>query len=181
MDLRSWRSVSRPGFSVCSTWLVLNIIHIQSSDPKIDYMDFHCPMSSVIWPVFQYLSQSSSHPNHRTSAFFAKGFSCLFVGLFIVTGFGSLDLHIRHPWKVVWSLRKETQETSPGSTTTVFNQVFQGLRNRIVGQGGTRVLSVVFRCFLFVRLYYSTNPRGSIFYVCVYISVVHVYLYELFA
>ena len=126
--------------------------------------------------------------------------------------------------RVSGALRKETQETSPGSTTTVFNQVLLGLfmkrhnhpvlhpsshdnahcrlsfsfnqpypgtlrfevfirrlRIRIVSQGGTHVLSVGFRCCLFFRLYYSTNPRGSTFYVCVYISVGYVYLYVLFA
>ena len=55
------------------------------------------------------------------------------------------------------------------------------LRFRIDSQGGTRVLSVVFLCYVFFRLCYSTNPRGSTFYVCVYISVVYVNLYVLFS
>ena len=95
----SRRPVSRPGLSMCSTWLVLNIIPIQPS----------------------------AHPNHRTTAIFAKGFSCLFGGGFIVTGFGKFDLHIRYPCRASGAPRKETQETSPGFTTTSYNQVLPRL------------------------------------------------------
>ena len=55
------------------------------------------------------------------------------------------------------------------------------LQIRIVGQGGTRVLSVGFRCILFFRLFYPTNPPGYTFGVWVSISVVYVYLCVFFA
>ena len=150
------------------------------------------------------------------------------------SGHGRLDLSGVHwfigpphqvPLQGFLTLRIGTQETSPVSTTTVFNQVIPrsfmkrhnypyfhpvshdnshyrrlscffkppypgtlrfevfGRRLRIwmVSPGVTRVLRVDFRCCLFFRLCHSTNPRGSTFYVCVYISVVYVCLYVLFA
>ena len=53
----SRRSVSRPGLSVCSAWLVLNISPIQTSDPKIAYMVFHCPFSSHRAPAARWLEK----------------------------------------------------------------------------------------------------------------------------
>ena len=54
---------------------------------------------------------------------------------------------------------------TPYPGTLCFEIFGRRLRIRIVSRDGTRVLSVGFRCYLFFRLWYSTNPRGFTFYV----------------
>jgi hypothetical protein len=72
-------------------------------------------------------------------------------------------------------LSSSLQQPYPG--TLRFEVFVRRLRIRIVRQGVTSVLSTGFRGCLFFRFSFSTNPRGSTFYVCVYVLFVYVSLY----
>ena len=174
MNHKSKRSVSCPGISVSSEWLVLNIIPIQSSAPKIDYMSVFIKSQFVSQPQTYIFSRKEFHVHSGevlSSHDVVKGISTS----------GTLTRFFRqsHIHHLLFQLVSQRNvRLLPRHTQKHPHQDFwrsevhvRRLRIRIVRQCVFCVHKTVLGRCLLVRVFFFTDSRGSTLYIFVYILV----------
>ena len=129
----------------------MTISHIQGSDPKIDYMPTshigHCPECVLYLNVTYSHSLYGVHTHTHDIGHFNQVLSRLFMKRHNHPCFHPVS-HDNTHYRLSFCFKP------PYPGTFLFEVFGRRLRIRIDSQGGTRVLSVVFRCCLFFRLCY---------------------------